>query len=197
MSKLAIFGGEKSVKSDVGDMFKWPIVNEQMEQAIVKVLRDGAMSGVDITKQFEKKYAEWNGVNYALGFNTGTASIQTAMFAVGVGVGDEVIAPAVTYWATCLQAYSLGASIRFADIDPVTLCIDPADIERKINERTRAILVVHYLGHPADMDAIMAIAKKHNVKVVEDVSHAHGSLYKGQMTGSFGDAAGVSLMTRA
>ena len=69
MSKLAIFGGEKSVKSDVGDMFKWPIVNEQMEQAIVKVLRDGAMSGVDITKQFEKKYAEWNGVNYALVIN--------------------------------------------------------------------------------------------------------------------------------
>lgn len=90
---------------------------------------------------------------------------------------------------------SLGASIVYADIDPDTLCIDPVDIEKRITKRTKVIVVVHYMSMPADMDRIMAIAKKHDIKVLEDVSHAHGALYKGKMVGTFGDAAGFSLMT--
>jgi dTDP-4-amino-4,6-dideoxygalactose transaminase len=117
------------------------------------------------------------------------------MWACGVGAGDEVICPSMTYWASCTAALSLGAAVNFADIDRETLCIDPADIEHRIGPATRAIIVVHYSGYPADMDEIMAIARKHNVKVIEDVSHAHGTLYKGQMTGTIGDIAGMSLMT--
>jgi dTDP-4-amino-4,6-dideoxygalactose transaminase len=89
---------------------------------------------------------------------------------------------------------SLGGTVVFADIDPSTLCVDPADIERRITPRTRAIMVVHYCGHPADMDAIMAIARKHGVKVIEDVSHAHGTLYKGRLVGTFGDVSAMSMM---
>ena len=115
--------------------------------------------------------------------------------AAGVGVGDEIISPSVTYWASCLQALSLGASVVFAEIDPDTLCIDPNDIEHRISERTKAIVAVHYCGHPADMDPIMEIARKHNLKVIEDVSHAHGGRYKGRTVGTIGDVGGMSLMS--
>jgi dTDP-4-amino-4,6-dideoxygalactose transaminase len=195
MSRLAILGGAKAVNSEPGDMFKWPIVNQAMENGILQVLRDGNMSGTDITKKFEQAYADWIGVKYALAHSSGTASLQCAMYGVGVGTGDEIICPSITYWASCAQALTLGASVVFADIDPVTLCIDPNDIKRHITPRTKAIVVVHYLSMPADMDPIMAIAKKHNLKVIEDVSHAHGALYKGKMAGTFGDAAGYSLMS--
>ena len=195
MSKLAILGGKKAVKSAAGDMFKWPVTNKAMEDAVIKVLREGNMSGIDITKEFENKYAEWHGVKYGLGMNNGTASLHSAFYGLGLGCGDELIAPAVTYWATALPALSLGCRVVFADILPDTLSIDPADIEKKITPRTKAIVVVHYLGMPADMDAIMKIARKHKLKVIEDVSHAHGALYKGKMVGTIGDAAGFSLMS--
>ena len=103
--------------------------------------------------------------------------------------------PSITYWASGLQAYSLGATVVFAEVDPDTLCIDPDDIEKKISDKTKAIVAVHYMGYPADMDRIMAIAKKYGIKVVEDVSHAHGALYKGRLVGTIGDVAGYSLMT--
>jgi dTDP-4-amino-4,6-dideoxygalactose transaminase len=195
VSKLALLGGQKTVNSEVGDIFNWPIVNQAMEEGILQVLRDGNMSGTDITRKFEKAYAEWTGVKYALAHSSGTASLQCAMYGVGVGQGDEVICPSITYWASCAQALTLGASVVFADIDPYTLCIDPDDIERHITPRTKAIIVVHYLSYPANMDRIMEIAKKHNLKVIEDVSHAHGSLYKGRMVGTFGDVAGYSMMS--
>ncbi|MBM4082203.1 MAG: hypothetical protein FJ278_21040, partial [Planctomycetes bacterium] len=124
-----------------------------------------------------------------------TAALQAAMYGVGIGTGDELICPSVTYWASCLQVFSLGGTVVFAEVSPDTLCIDPKDIERRITKRTKAIMVVHYLGHPADMDPIMKVARKHKVKVIEDVSHAHGALYKGKMVGAFGDVAAMSLMS--
>jgi dTDP-4-amino-4,6-dideoxygalactose transaminase len=193
--RLAINGGPQAVQMDPGDTFTWPIVTEEDEQAVLDVLRRGAMSGKDVTMQFEEEFAAWQGVDYALGFNTGTAAIQAAMFGCGVGVGDEIIGPSLTYWASVLQCFSLGATVVFADIEPDTLCIDPDDIEPRITERTKAIVVVHYVGHPADMDPIMAIARRHNVKVIEDVSHAQGGLYKGRKLGTFGDVAAMSLMS--
>jgi perosamine synthetase len=114
---------------------------------------------------------------------------------VGIGLGDEVICPSITYWASVAQAYTLGATPVFADVDPETICIDPGDIEHRITPRTKAIVVVHYASMPADMDAIMKIASKHNLKVLEDASHAHGALYKGKEVGTFGEAAAFSLMT--
>ena len=198
MSKLAINGGNAAFAPQEftnDPALRWPIYTEEDENAILDVLRNRKMSGTDITKQFEKAYAEYVKADYVLGYNNGTSSLHAAMWACGVGAGDEVIAPSLTYWATCTAALSLGATVNFADIDPVTLCLDPNDIEHRICDRTKAIIVVHYMGHPADMDAIMAIARKHNVKVIEDASHSHGCLYKGRMTGTIGDIAGQSMMT--
>lgn len=194
-SALAILGGTKSVTLPADDLFKWPIITEEDEAAVLEVLRRGAMSGTDITMQFEKEFAGWMGVKYALGFNNGTASLLAAMFGIGIGVGDEIICPATTYWASALPVYTLGGTVVFADVDPLTLCIDPKDIERHISPRTKAIVVVHYLGHPADMDAIMEIADRHGLKVIEDVSHAQGGLYKGRKVGAIGHVSGYSLMS--
>ena len=194
--KLAIHGGSRAVeKIAPEEIFHWPIVNEAMEKAIVDVLRDGNMSGLDISKKFERGFADWHGVKYGLAHCNGTASLHAAMYGVGLGVGDELICPSVTYWASCVQALSLGASVVFADIEPDSLCLDPDDFERKITGRTKAVVVVHYLSHPADMDRIMAIARKHGIKVIEDCSHSHGAMYKGKLTGSIGDVAGFSCMS--
>ncbi|MCX5642044.1 MAG: DegT/DnrJ/EryC1/StrS family aminotransferase [Candidatus Omnitrophica bacterium] len=195
MSKLALLGGKKSVRSNPKDVFTWPIINKEMENAVLKVLRAGNMSGNDITKKFERGFADWHKMKYGLGFSTGTGALQSAMFGLGIGAGDEIICPSITYWASCLPVYSLGGTVVFADIDPKTLCLDPNDIEHRITKRTKAIVVVHYCGRPADMDKIMAIARKHKIKVIEDVSHAHGALYKGKMVGTFGDASAFSLMS--
>lgn len=191
---LAVNGGKPVLESEPEDMFHWPIVTEEDEEAVCAVLRAGKMSGTDITKQFEKEYAAWTGAKYALATCNGTAALQEALWACGVCGGKEVIAPSMTYWASCACIITLGAEINFADIQADTLCIDPDDIEHRINERTAAIMVVHYGGYPADMDRINAIARRHGVKVIEDVSHAQGALYKGRMCGTLGDISATSMM---
>lgn len=193
--KLALFGGDKAVRSDQADMFTWPIVTARHEQAVLKVLRAGQMSGFEVTKEFEKKYARTLGRKYGLAYHNGTAAILGAMYGLGIGVGHEVIIPAITYWASATPVYTLGATVVFTDVDPDTICIASEDIEHRITPRTKAIVVVHYAGMPADMDAIMKIADRHNLKILEDCSHAHGALYKGKEIGTFSDAAAFSLMT--
>jgi dTDP-4-amino-4,6-dideoxygalactose transaminase len=192
--ELALLGGPKAVESEPKDLFHWPIVTAEDEQAVLDVLRAGSMSGTGITKEFEAEFARWMGMKYALASCNGTASLLAAMWACGVGAGDEVICPSMTYWASCTGALTLGATVHFCDIDRDTLCLDPRDLERRISPRTKAILVVHYAGYPADMDAILPIARRHGVKVIEDVSHAQGSLCKGRLCGTMGDLAGISMM---
>ncbi len=194
MSKLAILGGEQAVKNKSDDIFTRNITKE-MEQAVLNVLHEWKMSSIDITKEFEKAFADWHKMKYGLGCNNGTSALHCAMFGTGIGVGDEIICQSTTYWASCLQVFSLGGTVVFADIDPETLCIDPNDIEHRISSRTKAIMVVHYAGMPADMDRIIPIAKRHNLKIIEDVSHSHGCLYKGRLVGTFGDVSGFSLMS--
>jgi len=194
-AELAIKGGPKAVQTDPGDIFTWPIITDEDEQAVLEVLRAGKMSAWDVTAEFEKEFAEWHGMKHALGFNTGTASLQAAFFACGLGHQDELIGPSMTYWASCLPAFTLGATVVFAEADPETLCIDPNDIEHRITERTKVIVAVHYAGYPCDMDPIMEIANKHGIKVVEDVSHAHGGLYKGRLVGTIGHVGAMSIMS--
>ncbi|MFH1005885.1 MAG: DegT/DnrJ/EryC1/StrS family aminotransferase [Candidatus Latescibacterota bacterium] len=193
--KLAILGGPKAVQTDPGDIFAWPIIPKEAEDAALAVLRSGSMSGTDITKAFEQDLAVWHGMKYALGHNTGTAALHTAMFGCHVGAGDEIICPSMTYWASALPALSLGATIVFAEVDSNTITIDPADIEHRITDRTKAIVVVHYCGYPCDMDPIMEIAQRRGVKVIEDVSHAHGGLYKGRLLGTIGHVGAMSIMS--
>ena len=193
--KLAILGGPKAVQTDPGDIFVWPIITKEDEDACLECLRRGAMSGTDITMEFEKDFADWHGMKYALAHNTGTAALQTAFWACGVGVGDEIISQSLTYWASNLPAFSLGATIVFAEVERDTLCLDPNDIEHRITERTKAIVPVHYCGYPTDMDPIMKIAEKHDLKVIEDVSHAHGALYRGRLVGTIGHVGAMSTMS--
>ncbi len=195
MSKLAVNGGKPVVKEIPEAMFHWPVVNDEMRKAQEDVLNAGNMSGTDISKKFEEKFAEWQGVKYALAHNNGTSALTAAMYGCGVGPGDEIICTSVTYWASCTGALSLGATVVFCDIDPETLQMDPKSFEAHITPRTKAVMVVHYLAYPADMDPIMAIAKKHGIKVIEDVSHSQGGHYKGKMLGTFGDVAAMSLMS--
>ena len=192
-SNLAINGGPQAVRSDPGDMFRWPIITNEDEEAMLPELRAGNMSGVNVTLEFEEEVTSWFGVDYALATNTDSAALHSAMFACGVGVGDEVICPSVSHWRSALPALNLGATVVFAEIDPVTLTIDPEDIERKITDKTRAIVAVHYGGHPADMDPIMEVANARGVKVIEDLSYAHGGLYKGRMLGTIGHVGSMSL----
>ena len=191
---LAIHGGPKTVTADPGDSFKWPIVTKEDESAVLEVLRRGAMSGSDVSEQFESEFAEWMGTEYALTFPNGTMAILAAMFGCGLGAGDEIIGPSLTYWATILPALNLRAVPVLAEVDPNSLCIDPDDIAHRITDRTKAIIITHHFGHPCDMDRIMPIVAGHGLKLIEDVSHAQGGLYKGKRLGTFGDVGAMSLM---
>ena len=195
MSKLAFFGGPKAVTADEGDIFRWPIITAEDEEAVLDVLRRGAMSGWDLTLDFEEDLKSYFGLQHALCHNTGTAAIQAALWACGVGVGDEVISQSMTFWGTSLQVFSLGGTVVFSEIDPDTLTMDPDDIEHRITERTKAIVPVHYCAYPADMDPFMDIAERHGLKVIEDVSHAQGGLYKGRLLGTIGHIGAMSIMS--
>ena len=196
MEKLAYLGGEKIKKVEApSDIYKWPIITDEDKAAIMDVVERNAYSKTDITEAFEKEFAEWLGAKHCIAACNGTMALFAAMFGVGLGAGDEIICPTKTYWASCLSSQLLGASVVFANIDPETLSIDPKDLERCLSPRTKAIMVVHYMAYPADMDPIMEFAKKHNLKVIEDVSHAQGGLYKGRRLGTIGDVGAMSLMS--
>ena len=195
MGKLAITGGTPVLKVQDEGLFHWPIVNDAMRAAQAQVLETGNMSGTDIARRFEASFASWQERKYALSHNNGTNALNASMYAVGLGPGDEIICTSVTYWASCTGALALGAAVVFCDIDPNTLQMDPASLEAHITPRTKAIMVVHYMAHPAPMDEIMAIARKHGLKVIEDVSHAQGGHYRGRKLGTFGDVAAMSLMS--
>jgi len=192
---LALTGGPKAVTRDPQDMFAWPIVTAEDEQAVVEVLRAGTMSDTDVTRRFEDEFAAWQGTAFALAHCNGTAAVQSAMWAVGVGRGDEVICPSMTFWASALPALTLGATLVWADIQRQTLCLDPGSAAERVTGRTKAIVVVHYAGYPADMDPIMELADTRGIKVIEDVSHAHGGLYKGRKLGSIGHVGAMSIMS--
>jgi dTDP-4-amino-4,6-dideoxygalactose transaminase len=193
---LAILGGTPAVdtKSVPEALFRWPIFTREEEDAALDVIRRNAFSGTDITRQFEQEVAQWLGTEYALAFCNGTMSLSAAMFGIGLGAGDEIICPTKTYWASITHAANLGASAVFCNINDM-LSMDPEDIRRCISPRTKAIMVVHYLAYPCDMDAIMAIAREYDLKVIEDVSHAQGGLYKGKRLGTFGDVGAMSMMS--
>ncbi len=141
----------------------------------------------------EQEFALFCGVSHAVGVDSGTTALEIALRAYEIGAGDEVILPANTFIATALAVSYAGATPVLVDADPTSYNIDVSQIEAAITERTRAIIPVHLYGQPADMDAIMAIARRHNLVVIEDAAQAHGALYKEKRTGSLGDAAAFSF----
>ena len=143
--------------------------------------------------EFEKKMAAYHGVAEAIGVASGTDALHLAVKALGIGEGDEVITTPFTFFATAESILYTGARPVFADIDPETMNIDPVQIEAKITRKTKAIIPVHIFGHPADMDAVMAIAGKHHLSVIEDCAQSFGAGIRGKKTGSFGEAGCFSF----
>lgn len=195
MSILALKGGPKAITIDDTEALKWPQIGEEEVKAVTALLMKGELSISEETYAFEKEFADYLGAKYALAHNNGTAAIHAAFFAVGVGPGDEVITPSYTYWATAMPILSCNAVPVFADVDPRNLCLDPNDVRRKITPQTKAIIVVHLWGMPAEMDDLVEIARENDLALIEDASHAHGAEYKGKKIGTIGDIGCFSLQT--
>ena len=198
-SALAIDGGRNEVTGTYPT--KWTRVRKglRLSADILKMLPWSIFGVTTITdgsgviREFEASFRRLTGSAFALAMTNGTATLHSAYFALGVGPGSEVIVPSYTWHATATPILLCGATPVFCDIDPRTLTADPVDIARRITRRTKAIVVVHVWGNPADMDHIMYIANQNNVPVVEDCSHAHGAVYNGKAVGTFGAVGCFSL----
>lgn len=168
-------------------------LNDDIRVAFDRVLtRSWYIKGVE-DEAFEKAFAEYCGLKYCVGVGNGLDALMLALKALGIGENDEVIVPSNTYIATALAVTYVGATPVFVEPDIRTFNINPALIEAAITDKTKAIIPVHLYGQACDMEPIMEIAKKYDLKIVEDCAQAHGATYKGQKVGSFGDAAGFSF----
>ncbi|MBN1966939.1 MAG: DegT/DnrJ/EryC1/StrS family aminotransferase [Anaerolineae bacterium] len=168
-------------------------IQDEMNDAILGVVQSTQfILGGEVTK-FEEEFAAFCGVKHAVGVDSGTSAIEMALRAFDIGPGDEVITAANTFIATALAISYTGAKVVLVDIDPQTYNIDPSKIETVITARTKAIVPVHLYGQTADMDPILAIARRHHLLVIEDAAQAHGATYKGRPAGSLGDAAAFSF----
>ena len=177
------------------DWAPWPTFNEEQVQAVADVLRSGRVNqwtGSEV-REFEKDYASYLGRAHAVAVMNGTAALELALKALGVGAGDEVITTPRTFIASASSAVLQGATPVFADVDRDSGNITADTIEKVITPRTKAIIVVHLGGWPADMDAIMRLARANGILVIEDCAQAHGASHKGRPVGSFGDAAAFSF----
>lgn len=184
---LAIRGGTPVVPKELHR--RWPVITQEDKAAVQAVLDSGIVSGpyAPQVKALEEEWARYCEARYALTTNSGTAALHTAVAAGRIGTGDQVITTAFTFLATALAVLQNNAVPVFVDIDPRTYNIDPAKIEARITSRTKAIIPVHIHGLPADMDPILAIAKRHGLLVIEDAAQAHGATYKGKKVGGIGD----------
>ena len=164
--------------------FAAPLLGEEEIQGVVECLRSGWLTTGMKVKEFESKFAEYVGVKHAIAVNSCTSALHLALEAAGVGPGDEVITTPMTFTATAAVVEHLRARPVFVDVDPRTLNMDPASIEKAITPRTKAILPVHFAGQPCEMDAIGEIARRHGLVVVEDAAHAIPARYQGRMIGT-------------
>jgi len=184
-SKLAILGGQP-VRTKPWP--SWPIWDKNHdEELVLSVLRSGVWSRAKVVAEFEKKYAELMGAKRCLATTNGTNALLTSLHVLGVGIGDEVLVPPYTFIATIDVIFLSGALPIMVDTDPETFQINPDKIEEKISEHSKAILPVHILGLPANMDKINAIARKHNLLVVEDACQAWMAEWRGKKCGTLGD----------
>jgi dTDP-4-amino-4,6-dideoxygalactose transaminase len=168
-------------------------IKNEVDEAISKVISQSAFVRGPFVEKFEEEFSKLVGVDHCVSCANGTDALFIAMKALGVGPGDEVIAPAHSWISTTETISQAGGKVVFCDTDAKTFTIDPADIEAKITPKTVGIIPVHLYGQPADMDSIMRIAIKHKLWVLEDCAQAHLARYKGQYVGTFGDAATFSF----
>lgn len=170
------------------------VLDERELGAVDEVLRGGWLSMGPVTERFEGEFSRYLGGGHAVAVTNGTAALHLAAVALGIGPGDEVICPTLTFVATAAAILQAGATVRFADSTSLDdFSIDPEEIDRLVTERTRAVVVVHYGGFPVDMDAIHAAAARHGLLVIEDAAHALGSEFDGEPCGRLGDAGCFSF----
>lgn len=168
-------------------------IDEDDIQAVVDVLRGDYLTTGPNVANFEKTVCEYTGAKYAVAISNGTAALHAACFAAGIGQGDEVITTPITFAASSNCVLYCGGTPVFADIKPDTYNVDPEDIRRKITDKTKAIIAVHFTGQPCEMDEIHAIAKENNLLVIEDAAHALGADYKGTKIGALSDMTTFSF----
>jgi dTDP-4-amino-4,6-dideoxygalactose transaminase len=170
-----------------------PLVGDDERAAVDRVMRSGMLAQGPEVAAFEEEFSALVAGARCVAVNSGTSALHLALIATGIGPGDEVLVPSFTFAASGNSVALAGATPVFVDIDPTTFCIDAAAAEAAVTERTRAIMPVHLYGHPADMDAVMALAAKHDLTVVEDAAQAHAASWGGKPVGSFGAAGCFSF----
>jgi dTDP-4-amino-4,6-dideoxygalactose transaminase len=191
--RLAINGGTP-VRSDPWP--SWPVSDQREVRALEAVVRSGVWGlGGEQIREFCRRFAEYHHARFAVAVANGTAALEVGLTACGLGQGDECIIPAYTFVATATACLKMQVVPVFAEIDPDTFTLDPADVERRITPRTRAIMPVHVAGCPCDMDALLAVARKHDLRVIEDACQAHGAEWKGRRVGAIGDCGGFSFQS--
>jgi dTDP-4-amino-4,6-dideoxygalactose transaminase len=170
-----------------------PVLGKEEEKAVITAMRSGWITLGPKTGEFEQLFAKYIGCKYAVAVNSATAALHLALFDLGMKPGDEVIIPAFTFAATANTVIHSKGTPVLADIDPLTFCIDPEDVRRKITKRTKAIVPVHYAGNPANMNALKKIAKEFGLAIIEDAATAVGTLYRGKKIGVTSDYACFSF----
>lgn len=192
--KLALLGGPPAKTTPT---FSWPYYDEKEKQALMEVLESRIWwrTPGSRTLEFEQEFARYQQAKFGIAVTNGTAALEVAIAALGIGPGDEVIVPDFTFIATASAVLTAGAMPVFVDCTPDTYCIDPVLTEAAITERTKAVIAVHMGGHPADLDALLDICRKNKLYLVEDSSHAHGSEWKGRKVGAIGDIGTFSFQS--
>lgn len=174
-------------------IFGAPLIEEEEIAEVVATLRSGWLGTGPKTKLFEQRFCDYTGAKHAVALNSCTAGLHLALDTLGIGPGDEVITTTMTFAATANVICHVGARPVLVDCEPLTMNLDPRALEAAITPRTKAIVPVHFAGRPCDMDAIMAIARRHDLRVVEDAAHATEAWYHGQKVGTIGDIAAFSF----
>jgi dTDP-4-amino-4,6-dideoxygalactose transaminase len=194
MSQLALLGGPKAKKKPFPE---WPMYDDKERRALMEVLESRVWWRTPGTKtlEFERAFAKFHGAKHGVAVTNGTAALEVVMAALNIGPGDEVIVPDFTFIATASAVLFVGALPVMVDVRRDTFCIDPELVEAAITPRTKAIIAVHMGGHPADLDRLSEIASRHNVALVEDSSHAHGTEWRGRRIGTFGSAGTFSFQS--
>ncbi len=190
MGALAVTGGEKTRTKSFP---AWPVFGEREENALIETLRSGRWGMGDRIDAFEKAFGAYQDAEHCIAVMNGTAALEVALKACGVKPGDEVIVPPYTFIATASSVVHVGGIPVFVDVEPDTCNLDPAKVEAAITKQTRAIIAVHIGGRPADLDGIVAVGRKHGLKVIEDACQSHGAIWKGQKVGGIADAGTFSF----
>jgi dTDP-4-amino-4,6-dideoxygalactose transaminase len=191
MSQLALLGGPRALMREPP---AWPFFDDSDKESLLAVLESRVWGGYhEAVAELERRFAAYHQTSYGIATANGTVSLEIALTAAGVRPGDEVIVPPITFVASATAIVRIGAVPVFVDVDPDTINLDPAAVEAAINERTRAIVLVHFAGCPVDLDQFSELCAKHQLILIEDCAHAHGAEWKGRRVGSFGQFGSFSF----